>query len=251
MTETNARMIAAQIAVHENSSMVRWLDRALVIWSRSALTSTANRPNVIRISGSVNRRMIVPRIALTMPKSAETQMYPQTPPETSMPERSQLVMPNATASRAQPMRKRTNTYEGRYNRRRIYASTDGSIPYPADEVGRAIGGRRETFAKRGSGRSMVSRFLRRPGGPLERAFDPFEALGDAIEALVNPFLRFALQAAPGALDEDGRNRGRHNREKADAADHDDGRDRASDWSRRRDVAVAHRRHRLDRPPEAE
>src|SRR6266508_493591 len=100
-TETTARMIAAQIAVHQNSSMVSPLERLSVMLSRTALTTTEKRPRVSSVRGNVRMRRIVPRTALTIPKRADTQMYPQTPPDTSMPERSQLVTANEAARIAQ------------------------------------------------------------------------------------------------------------------------------------------------------
>jgi voltage-gated potassium channel len=46
---------------------------------------------------------------LTIPKSAETQTYPQKPPETSIPDRSQVVTANAPASTAQRINRNTST----------------------------------------------------------------------------------------------------------------------------------------------
>ena len=53
--------------------------------------------------------MSVPRIALTIPKIAETQMYAHRPPETSIPDRSQAVTANAAASTAQRISRNTST----------------------------------------------------------------------------------------------------------------------------------------------
>ena len=47
--------------------------------------------------------------ALTIPNSAETQMYAQKPPETSIPDRSQVVTANAAASTAQRINRNTST----------------------------------------------------------------------------------------------------------------------------------------------
>jgi hypothetical protein len=73
MSETSARMRAAQIAVHQNSSIVKRSVSASVIASRPAFTSRADRPRVRIVSGSVRMRRIVPTTALTIPKIAETQ----------------------------------------------------------------------------------------------------------------------------------------------------------------------------------
>ena len=97
-TETTEMMIAAQIAVQKNSSMVRLSVSASVISRRAALTINAKSPSVITVNGNVTMRKIVPISALTIPKSAETQKYAQNPPETSIPERSQLVTAKAAAT---------------------------------------------------------------------------------------------------------------------------------------------------------
>ena len=102
-------MIAAPSAVQKNSSIVRWLVSASVISSRRALTRIENSPSVKSVSGSVRMRRTVPMITLTIPKSAETQMYAHTPPETSMPDRSHAVTANARASTAQRINRNLNT----------------------------------------------------------------------------------------------------------------------------------------------
>ena len=73
ITETIERMIAAQIAVHQNSSIVKWSEIPSVICSKSALTKIENSPRVKSISGSVRMRRTVPMSTLTIPNSAETQ----------------------------------------------------------------------------------------------------------------------------------------------------------------------------------
>ena len=64
----------------------------------------AKSPNVSSVRGSVMIRRSVPRTALTMPNSAETQTYPQKPPDTSMPESNHAVIAKAIAINAQRSR---------------------------------------------------------------------------------------------------------------------------------------------------
>src|SRR5512132_1217918 len=96
-------MIAAQIAVQKKSSIVRWLEIASMSSSMAALMMIENSPSVTIISGSVSNRSSVPRTALTIPNSAAIQRYAQNPPDTFIPERSQLVIANANARTTQRM----------------------------------------------------------------------------------------------------------------------------------------------------
>ena len=70
---TNERMIAAQMAVQKNSSMVRLSVSASVMLSRIAVMIRENSPRMRSVKGRVRRRRIVPTTALTSPNSAETQ----------------------------------------------------------------------------------------------------------------------------------------------------------------------------------
>src|SRR3954469_3069468 len=71
-----------------------------------------------------------------------------------------------------------------------------------------------------------------------------EPLLDQLQARDHLFVVVAAQAAPGALDERGRDRRRHDGEEADTADHDRGADQLALGGARDVVAVADGRHRL-------
>lgn len=68
-SETKARTSAAQMAVHQNSSIVSRSVSASVMLRRTALTIKATSPNVTTMSGEVRIRKIVPTTAFTTPKS--------------------------------------------------------------------------------------------------------------------------------------------------------------------------------------
>src|SRR4051812_6291048 len=84
---------------------------------------------------------------------------------------------------------------------------------------------------------------------LASALHLLEPLLDQLQARDHLFVVVAAEAAPGALDERGGDRGRHDGEEPDAADHDRGADQLALGGARYMVAVPDGRHRLHRPPE--